>query len=51
VPASVPDELVAVETEPVVSEVVETIAVEVATVVSDEAPATVESESSPEQAE
>jgi hypothetical protein len=51
VPASVPDELVAVETEPVVIEVVEIIAVEAVTVVSNEAPATVESESSTEQAE
>ena len=51
VPASVPDELVAVETEPVVSEVVETVAVEAATVVSNEVPAAVESESSTEQAE
>ena len=50
-PASVPDELVAVESEPVVSEVVETIAVEAATVVSNEVPAAVESESSTEQAE
>jgi hypothetical protein len=51
VPASVPGELVAVETEPVVIEVVEIIAVEAVTVVSNEAPATVESESSTEQAE
>ena len=51
VPASVPDELVAVESESVVSEVVETIAVEAATVVSNEVPAAVESESSTEQAE
>jgi hypothetical protein len=51
VPASVPGELVAVETEPVVIEVVEIIAVEAVTVVSNEAPVTVESESSTEQAE